>query len=979
MSSSFRNLISFLSLWLLATHATAQRLAFFNLKVEDGLAQSQATCLTQDKPGNLWIGTYGGISRFDGRKIRNYNVGDGLLSNAVSSIHYATSGRLYFCSTAGMQYFDGTSFKTLVTTQGDILKDVFQIVEDSSGRIFLLTTQNRLYEVNNRGRSDTAKKVDGMDSCTALCTVGSDLLCASTDGSLRRVNIKNGLFQTTTIYAGLTGSSVIKIFCDSRKRIWCTTSKGIAILKENRLQLFETENGLKLNFPALSIGEDNRGSIWFGFNGGVIRITDSTFNVIRHKNGLTDNMVYCIFRDSEGNLWMGTDGEGVFRYSGGPFVSLDEANGMLNKQVTSISGNRQGDLFFCGYMGAVLRYHSETGHFETLPLKPDATVQNVLWQEGKGLWMSSLTNGLSLFQTKAIPYRSKTGVSPSRITCLNLGVNGTLYAGYPGGVLCIQNETETRIRLNNALPRSLASRGTDSLFVVGSSGLKLFVRGQEVAFSHPSELDRADIQCMVLSHDKLYFGSTEKGVLIYTLSQNKLTTLNAKNGLSSDFIYTLIDDDKGNIWAGTGRGICRIRESAGKYYIQVYIKANGVIGLENNSGAAYRDEKGRLWFGTTEGVSCYMSNAKPVQPQVRSIVLESVSLLGGRSISDQFYAKLKGWYSIPEGLNLPYRYNNLSFSFQAITLSPSEKIEYQYTLDGPGVHLSEWIDVNTINFSSLEPGNYKLTITCKIDGVLQNAILNYSFGIKTPFHKSIWFIISIIGLAIMSGVYLQYAANRRKLKRQEREAALRREEQNKVRERTAEDFHDEVGNRLTRINLLANVLKTKLPAENLDAQRILQQIQDNSLQLYAGTRDILWSLQTSNDNLYEIINHIRDLAVELLSESNISFTLSGNDESFREVKMPLDKSRNFIMIWKEALSNCVKYAGATRVLFQVQRLQDERIQLRLVDDGTGFDTQERSSGNGLKNMHARATRLQAELTILSGTGGTQVILIMKEK
>ena len=73
-----------------------------------------------------------------------------------------------------------------------------------------------------------------------------------------------------------------------------------------------------------------------------------------------------------------------------------------------------------------------------------------------------------------------------------------------------------------------------------------------------------------------------------------------------------------------------------------------------------------------------------------------------------------------------------------------------------------------------------------------------------------------------------------------REDALRKEEQSRIRERTAEDFHDEVGNKLTRINVLTSVLQSKIEKPNPDAERIIQQIQDNSLQLYAGTRDILW-------------------------------------------------------------------------------------------------------------------------------------------
>ena len=147
------------------------------------------------------------------------------------------------------------------------------------------------------------------------------------------------------------------------------------------------------------------------------------------------------------------------------------------------------------------------------------------------------------------------------------------------------------------------------------------------------------------------------------------------------------------------------------------------------------------------------------------------------------------------------------------------------------------------------------------------------------------------------------------------------------------------------------------------------------MQLYAGTRDILWSLQPSNDNLFEILNHVADLARDLFSETEISFSFSGNEERFKEHKMPLDKSRNFIMIWKEALNNCMKYSGAKNVLLQVQSHED--IQIRLVDDGKGFIKKSAANGNGLKNMNARANRLGGHLEILSNPDkGTQIILTL---
>src|ERR1700734_1883713 len=70
----------------MAISVYAQRYPFHNLSVDDGLIQSQATCLAQDKIGNLWVGTLGGLSRYNGRSFTNYTVRDGMQSNVVNAL-----------------------------------------------------------------------------------------------------------------------------------------------------------------------------------------------------------------------------------------------------------------------------------------------------------------------------------------------------------------------------------------------------------------------------------------------------------------------------------------------------------------------------------------------------------------------------------------------------------------------------------------------------------------------------------------------------------------------------------------------------------------------------------------------------------------------------------------------------------------------------------------------------------------------------
>src|SRR5690606_17084985 len=106
--------------------------------------------------------------------------------------------------------------------------------------------------------------------------------------------------------------------------------------------------------------------------------------------------------------------------------------------------------------------------------------------------------------------------------------------------------------------------------------------------------------------------------------------------------------------------------------------------------------------------------------------------------------------------------------------------------------------------------------------------LHYSFEIIAPFHKTNLFTFLVLAAFMLLGISLQYAANRRKQNRLRLLEKLRNEEQDKVRARTAEDFHDEVGNKLTRINVLTNILKTRIEKPAPELFRIIEQIQDNT-------------------------------------------------------------------------------------------------------------------------------------------------------
>lgn len=960
------------------TGSKAQRFPFFNLNIENGLAQSQAMAMAQDHYGNLWVGTLGGLSRYDGHKFTNYTVSDGLLSNTIYDIQFDGKGRLIINTSEGIQAFSGKQFTTLQNRNKNKQFTYASMAINSSNVIYYLFNGN-LYTTTQQASLATPW-TEGNSDITAIQCGNRTLKIARSHAALYIFpdnDPSRCIDSAKTMDPELV---ILRIFEDSRKKIWLLCNKGLYVKQQQAIVPFTHRRQPMITVPLLSVTEDSNGHLWLGTLSGVLRLKDTVVHYFSQRNGLSNNIIYALKTDKEGNVWLGSDGQGIFRYSGGPFISIDESFGLADKQVTAIAGNKNGAIYFGTYSGKLSEY------IPGQPIKninisaQVSTMISGMVMQGQQLWIGTRGQGLFCYENGRLRKIPETSLHPYgfSISALYLDSRNRLWVGMARDMLCIEHGAISFISLSGTTAAAFAETGKDSLIIAVNKGFLLWHNNQVSAWHKGTITDSFSAQSLSIRGQYLCAGSAENGILRYNMTDKTYTIINKKKGLSSDFVYNLVNDSSGNLWAGTGLGICRISFGAGnRYTISHYGKANGVLGLESNSNAIYTAGNGQIWFGTTEGASCYMPAATTTQTKPVSIILESVKLFGGKDIDSHYYRSTSGWYNIPEALALPFRFNNISFSFQAISLSPVDKTLYRYRLEGSEIPWSVWSSENTINISSLEPGKYTLRVECSTNGIEKSqAALSFGFTIKTPFHKSIWFIVCIFAAAILLGVYLQYTAQKARQKRLQREQSLRREEQHRIRERTAEDFHDEVGNKLTRINILTNVLQSKLNNAHPDATRIISQIQDNTQQLYAGTRDILWSLQPANDNLFEVTNHVRDLAAELFSDTGITFNLSGNLISYKEYPMPLDKSRNYIMIWKEALNNCLKYASPTHVVLQLQRTETGDIQVRLADDGIGFDWDTIKAGNGLKNMKARAGRMGAGFDIRSGPGGTQIIVTL---
>jgi ligand-binding sensor domain-containing protein/signal transduction histidine kinase len=968
-----------LTVWLCcALQSSAQRYPFHNLSVDDGLIQSQATCMAQDRVGNLWIGTLGGLSRYDGRNFTNYTIRNGLQNNTIWSIAVDPAGNVWVGGEKSISKFDGRTFthypKQPQTSRVLNLTQQIEVAGDTtwwrtSGDVYFITHGKIKYFVT-----------PGAPGFVSSILVERNGLWVAKEGTIYHLH-ENRTDTVQFVAAQDKLLNIYRIFRDKDGQMWVTTNSGLYRMAGNLMQPVQITADTSTVKPVIiAITQDKSGSLWLGTNKGVIKITGKAVQHYNKRNGLSDNSIFDVMTDVEGNVWMASDGQGIFRYSGTQFSGLDETMGLPSAQIMAIASNKKDSLFLGTYDAGL--YIFKDGKvtplsFPSTPVPAITTLcytsRSKLWigTQGRGLW--SYDNGI--FRQYAAPERK----FPSNlIYCLYEDNMQRLWVGFRNGAVLYDHDSFKTMVTNSVRVSSFMTIGKDSTLIATDNGLNVYSLDTLTPFKTNTIADSFEVQCFVREGRNLWMGSADNGVVRYNMDTHKAIVVNKSNGLRSDFIYNIIADNEGNVWVGTGFGIHKIRmNQKDEPQVTFYGKAQGITGMESNINSVLKLPDGSIWFGTTNGALHYQPHMSVVSPAPVSIVLQSVKLSGENTIERSYYDSTDIWYGIPYHLRLPYKKNNIAFTFQAITLTGAQQVLYRYRMEGLEAPWSDWSATNSVTYSALPPGKYVFRVQCQAAEGDHAPELTYAFEIITPFQKTNWFRLSVLVACILIGILLQYMVNSKKQRRQRLLDKLRAEEQAKIRLRTAEDFHDEIGNKLTRINVLTDVLKKKILLTP-ETARILGQIQDNTSQLYGGTRDILWSLKPSNDNLYAILHRIRDFGTDLFQDTEVQFTFTGTDEQWRKYRLPMDMSRNLIMIFKEALNNSLKYSKARHVSLDVEMKKKGVIHMILRDDGDGFDIHTVQKGNGINNMNVRAGRLNGKLYIDSRKDkGTIISLTFK--
>lgn len=952
----------------------AQEYHFQHYDIFSGLGQSQVTDIEQDRYGYMWFSTRGGgLSRFNGKEFTNFRKEDNLPANNVLSLEIDAQGLMYVGTPFGLAIYDG---KKTIQVQNDSAPSytVNSLINNEKGDVFAV------YNVSKIGRLK-GKKLTPLSKINAerptffsdmSGTPSGQLMVATYAGEI--LEIKDTLLVRR--YRLPLGMVLRSILFDSKNNLWLGTDRGVfrTSIQNTDIEL----SALELITPEIvtEMTETAAGVVWMGLQAGVIRWTEGMLKHFNAQNGFTDAAILRLAEDREGNVWFATDGEGVYKYSNPQFTSLTTLSGLRSHSILSMVLTPDKQLWIGYFDGQMDIWDVKNNRSLPLPsyLKNES-ISHIARDNQGHIWVSVRSSNLYRISknghSKVYTLRTKRDFGKVEVLFMTAGAAGQMWISTTEGVALFENEQFIYFDRSNGLKNTYSRRvlklSDHEIITSGQAGFNLIRNGQVVDFDYDASL--ADYRALSMAKREdgiLAFGSFEDGLVIFDPKTKQKKYLSVKDKLCSNLIYNLLFDQKGRLWVGTERGIdrvtfdthLRVRE------IRHFDQMDGFLAQETNANTALLTPDGDVWMGTIKGVAMYHENPKEINIEDLKVHFINIQIPFDTTNLAQYSTSKERWHNVYAGLTLPHNKNDLQIDFISINHS-YPNVKYRYILEGMGGRWLGPTEQHTEVFSNLSPGSYTFKVQATLDGIHWGPISAYPFEIVAPFYKQGWFLLLMLGIVIALGVLAQRLYIQSRTRRVLAFEKLKQEAEAAVRIQIAQDFHDELGNRLAAIKIQSNVLKMLYSHSDPTQNKIVNEIEKHVSSLFSNTKDFIWSIDPESNKAQELALYIKDFIENLLNDSNIQFQSKIQiNELTKDVTLPPGWSIQAIMIFKEALTNCVKHSMCKNIFFNAT-IDAQQVSFELIDDGIGIELPTNGYHKGLNNMQQRANKIAGKLSIQS--------------
>lgn len=717
-------------LFFLGFSLNGQQYSFISFSTPEGLPQSQVNSITQDHDGYLWVGTFGGLSKFNGKSFTNYNVSDGLLNNRVHSLSYINK-RLFVGHNNGVSYQckkDSFCYKAL--PENVALSNISKIV-DFENKIYVATNGSGLFRLD----SDKEKlvPVKGAPARIRSAVEYKNSLLLATRGGVYKYENGDFILDRSFIEASYSDIDIINDI------VYATTFSGEVYKKvSSQKSTLYYESDIHRFRNVLCINDD---LIWLNSRYGAIKIQENEQIELNEQSGLPINNINIIFKDREKNIWLGTGGKGLLKFSGELFTHYNKKSGLPSELIISSIEDDDGNYWLSSFDKGVLKFNKE----KEKSIEQIEYLNNTVWSSDKldnKLIFGSIF-GLHTYKDKTWKsYYVEDGLPANKITGLYTSRKGDIYIGTSEGIAKYSNQKI--VSKNLGTHKILNARDfvekEDTLFIAAQTGIYSLNNN----ISKIVSTFEGGVNSLALDSENRIWAGTENGLFIYEKGAIHAFDLEKEGG--TDYI-NFIEQKKGSLFIGTNNGLFQINTN--NLSVEYFGINSGLVDLETNLNSAFIDSKQNLWFGTVAGL---MKMDLSIKPTDKSIIYPKIHLKAltvnfeGLDIKDSLLDQIK----------LNHRQNNISFEFDGVYLTNPNSIRYTYKLDGLSNEWSPLLSNNTFSFNNHSPGSYKLMVKAvrSQDDFEKAEPFVISFVITPPFYQTWWFYLLLFCFVIGSFILI---------------------------------------------------------------------------------------------------------------------------------------------------------------------------------------------------------------------------------
>ncbi len=939
-------------LLLISVSGYAQ-IQFRHFTTQDGLPHDFTFELLQDDKGYIWIGTDDGLAKFNGTDFKVFDQRHGLRSNYVTEVDQYNADTLAVATWKGGLHFmvndsiilpqiqndDTFLLRNIITTGKDIVgtsilsiycrykrskgfsfkRDTLIFYEKDSGNITLNQKYRRIKML-----ASNCKKIDS-DLYFYKGTHESDAL-----SYLKGIRKFTKDTLTIPVFPFLKNKEIDDFGIYKDHVYYATVLDTLYLFNRNNIL-----QKIHYNFNNNSIHQYAKTSYCEAFvirdqktgndNVHIYDLKNDTWIDLSQKTESTI-LVSDLLVDKNENIWITSKADGLYQI--GKDLNRFEPTPLKKEHIITIMIGDRDEVFF-STLNNLYSYNTANNKINSKFFKTG--IQKFASDQVLDNKINVYTTGDSKFPDFIL----SGNVVTARIRGIKKSGSNYLYFS---NNLWLQQDKCTTERLITPLLNQTGLNITDVAFVdhriwIGTiSGIILFdtvtdkSSKQYFGYQFPKEW----IRKIVPQQDVGIWIVTNKGLSLIQNNGNRID-YTEKNGLQNSKINDIFVDHFGVLWIGTQRGLSVFQnQTFYNFGIEDHLPFSFVSDIQE-------DKKHQVWISGNKGVVKVDNSVKPFTPYPSpALVVDHKKALFTIDIID---------YSGKES-TLQYR-SGTNEDWQNIT-------------------------TNQLDISRYGIGTYNLQF--RVRHSLSNWAYSPSFDIEIPqvwYKKTLFvvlcFFLSCVIIGLLAYYRIRVVTKRNTFLQRTIDQSIQLEQElSQVRENVAQDFHDELGNKLAGITILSQMMLKNEELMKSEAAPMISQVRKDADDLYFGIKDFVWSIDSKSDNLYELIYYLTDFGEELFEPLKIKYKVE-KYQITPDQQLPYYWSRQLLLLFKEVMTNSFKHSMADTAILKFS-IQDDILTISFYDNGKGFAYDELTRKNGLLNMTKRAQKIGGTLEIQSKKG-----------